>query len=243
MEKYRWRDIRWRDFSLVPIIIVTFIGTIIYIVFTKAIFEEALLIENFTLIGIDEINVLTQLFTYILVITAFLCLNIDLFKTWMRQWWNGLKCYWLWIICAYIVTFEVAWAYGWVKDLFPNIYTTETTQNEQVINQLLSIPELTLYNFLLIVFAGPIVEEIFFRHILIGELGKKLNFIVMSIVSIVLFSAMHLIEISNWIEIIDYLIIAIPLVFLYIKSGRNLGVAISFHILNNFIAYCINMLN
>lgn len=41
---------------------------------------------------------------------------------------------------------------------------------------------------------------------------------------------------------IDYLILAVPLVFLYIKSGRNLGVSIAFHMLNNFISFVVTII-
>ena len=37
------------------------------------------------------------------------------------------------------------------------------------------------FAFVLIVIVGPIVEELVFRHLLIGELGKKFNFIVMGL--------------------------------------------------------------
>ncbi|WP_274315706.1 CPBP family intramembrane glutamic endopeptidase [Staphylococcus hyicus] len=242
MSKFYWRDVRWHNLWLIPILFVSMIASLIYIMVNVAMFEILLNLTDQPIVNIEEAIVLAQLFSYIMVIFAFFCININLLRTWMKQWWDGLRRYWLWIIGLYIVTFGLAWIYGNLKEIFPYIFTTETTQNQQMIEEMLSIPELMIFNFLLIVIAGPIVEEIFFRHILIGELGKKFNFIAMSIVSVLLFSAIHLVDFSNWFEIIDYLIIAIPLVYLYMKSGRNLGVAFAFHILNNLISYCISML-
>ena len=47
----------------------------------------------------------------------------------------------------------------------------------------LKVVYLFLFAFVLIVIVGPIVEELVFRHLLIGELGKKFNFIVMGVIS------------------------------------------------------------
>ena len=242
MKGYRWRDIRWRNLWLLPILIVSFIVFMIIVMINAAIFEEILLKPHTSLINYEAIGLLTQLLAYVAVIFAFFLINLDLFKSWMKQWWQGIKRMWLWIIAVYLVTVGVMYLFSMVKEYFPTIFTSDTTQNEQIIEQLLSIPQLLPFNFLLIVIAGPIVEEIFFRHILIGELGKKLNFVVMSVISVLLFSAIHLVDFTNWTEIFDYLIIAIPLVFLYMKSGRNLGVAIAFHMLNNFVSFCISMI-
>lgn len=242
MKSYRWRDIRWHNLWLLPILVVSFIAFMIIVMIDAAIFEQILMQSHTSIISFEAIGLLTQLLAYIAVIFAFFLINIDLFKNWMKQWWDGLKRMWLWVILIYLITAGAMYVFITIKEFFPTIFTSDTTQNEQIIEQLLSIPQLLPFNFLLIVIVGPIVEEIFFRHLLIGELGKKFNFIVMSVISVLLFSAIHLVDFSNWTEIFDYLIIAIPLVFLYMKSGRNLGIAIAFHMLNNFVSFCISMI-
>ncbi len=90
---------------------------------------------------------------------------------------------------------------------------------------------------------GPIVEEIVFRHILIGELGKKFNFIAMSIVSVFLFAFIHVTDAKSPFEFGPYLILSIILVFTYLKSGRNLGSTIALHIANNFVSFVISVIS
>ena len=52
----------------------------------------------------------------------------------------------------------------------------------------------------MIVIAGPVVEELVFRHIIIGELGKKFNFIVMGIVSAITFTLIHVTDAKSPFE-------------------------------------------
>ena len=85
---------------------------------------------------------------------------------------------------------------------------------------------------------APINEEFLFRHLLIGELGKKFSFTLMSIISVIIFASLHGTEAKSPLEIVMYLIIAIGLAYVYLKSGRKLSVAIALHALNNLIAYC-----
>lgn len=48
------------------------------------------------------------------------------------------------------------------------------TQNEMALNQLFETHAFIPFAFLMIVIAGPVVEELVFRHIIIGELGRNL---------------------------------------------------------------------
>ena len=84
---------------------------------------------------------------------------------------------------------------------------------------------------------GPIVEELVFRHILIGELGKKFNFIVMGIISAVLFTYIHVTDAKSPFEFGAYFILAIALVSVYLISKRNLAASISLHMLNNLVSF------
>ncbi|MEJ7548060.1 CPBP family intramembrane glutamic endopeptidase, partial [Staphylococcus hominis] len=88
----------------------------------------------------------------------------------------------------------------------------------------------------LIVIVGPIVEEIVFRHIIIGELGKKFNFIFMGIISAVTFSLIHVSDAKSTLEFGAYFILAVILVFVYLKSNRNLASSITIHMLNNLLS-------
>lgn len=51
MKGYRWRDIRWRNLWLLPILIVSFIVFMIIVMINAAIFEEILLQPHTSLIN------------------------------------------------------------------------------------------------------------------------------------------------------------------------------------------------
>ena len=89
----------------------------------------------------------------------------------------------------------------------------------------------------MIVIAGPVVEELVFRHIIIGELGKKFNFIVMGIVSAITFTLIHVTDAKSPFEFGAYFILALSLVFVYLISGRNLAASIGLHMLNNLVSF------
>ncbi len=111
------------------------------------------------------------------------------------------------------------------------------TQNEMELDKLFENHAFIPFAFLLIVIVGPIVEELVFRHIIIGELGKKFNFVLMGIVSAVLFTLIHVTDAKSPFEFGAYLILAISLVYVYLKSDRKLAASLSLHMLNNLISF------
>ncbi|MCP6468075.1 CPBP family intramembrane metalloprotease, partial [Klebsiella pneumoniae] len=74
-------------------------------------------------------------------------------------------------------------------------------------------PAFLPFTFIFVVIIGPVVEELFFRTILIGELGKKLNYIVMAIISVIGFALIHVTGAESPFEIGSYLIMAIVIVY------------------------------
>ena len=87
-----------------------------------------------------------------------------------------------------------------VNAVLPKHLQYSDTQNEMALDQLFKVHAFIPFAFLLIVIVGPIVEELVFRHILIGELGKKFNFIVMGIISAVLFTYIHVTDAKSPFE-------------------------------------------
>ncbi|UXR78706.1 MULTISPECIES: type II CAAX endopeptidase family protein [unclassified Staphylococcus] len=91
--------------------------------------------------------------------------------------------------------------------------------------------------FLGIVILTPMTEELLFRHVLIGELGKKFGVGFMSILSVVSFALLHMQTAHSPLEIIPYLLLGTMFTITYVKSNGNIIVAIVTHIMNNGIAF------
>ena len=126
--------------------------------------------------------------------------------------------------------------------ILPEHWQFHDTQNEQEIRKLFSNIKVWPLLFLNIVIITPIVEELLFRHLLIHELGKKLSYPVMSIISILLFAGIHVTDATSPFEIGPYLIMATSFVVAYNMSGRNLAVTIALHSFNNLLSFILTLL-
>ncbi|UXR69319.1 CPBP family intramembrane metalloprotease [Staphylococcus sp. IVB6246] len=243
MTKYQWKDIAWRDLWLLPILVIAelVLGLIIGIVLL--ILKDTNQLQWLTSLDyFDIVDSIAGAASYILVILCFWVLHKREMPNRFRIGLQGIRQYWIWIIVVYVLTY-ISWqVYDYLTQFIPEQYQYETTQNEAMLDSLTQWNVLLPINLLFIVVIGPIVEEIIFRNILIGELGKKFNVYVMGVISAILFAGMHVTSAESPFEMIDYLLLAIPIVWLYIKSGCNLGVSIAFHILNNFISTLLDFI-
>lgn len=78
----------------------------------------------------------------------------------------------------------------------------------------------------------PMVEEIFYRHILIGKLSAYAPTWLVASISAALFAYMHC---HQWQDFFTYLPISIVLTLVYVMSGKNVAYSWLFHALNNTI--------
>ena len=78
----------------------------------------------------------------------------------------------------------------------------------------------------------PMVEEIFYRHILIGKLSAYAPTWLVASISAALFAYMHS---HQWQDFFSYLPISIVLTLVYVMSGKNVAYSWLFHALNNSI--------
>ena len=78
----------------------------------------------------------------------------------------------------------------------------------------------------------PMVEEIFYRHILIGKLSAYAPTWLVASISAALFAYMHS---HQWQDFFTYLPISIVLTLVYVMSGKNVAYSWLFHALNNTI--------
>ena len=78
----------------------------------------------------------------------------------------------------------------------------------------------------------PMVEEIFYRHILIGKLSAYAPTWLVASISAALFAYMHC---HQWQDFFTYLPLSIVLTLVYVMSGKNVAYSWLFHALNNTI--------
>lgn len=78
----------------------------------------------------------------------------------------------------------------------------------------------------------PMVEEIFYRHILIGKLSTYAPTWLVASISAALFAYMHC---HQWQDFFTYLPLSIVLTLVYVMSGKNVAYSWLFHALNNTI--------
>ena len=78
----------------------------------------------------------------------------------------------------------------------------------------------------------PVIEEVFYRHILIGKLSAYAPTWLVASISAALFAYMHS---HQWQDFFSYLPLSIVLTLVYVKSGKNVAYSWLFHALNNTI--------
>lgn len=109
-------------------------------------------------------------------------------------------------------------------------------QNQQGVVSALSDSALGLTFAFFVAIGMPLVEEIFYRHILIGKLGPYAPTWLLGSISAFLFAYMHCHE---WQDMTMYLPVGIILTLVYIKSGKNIAYSWMYHALNNTIMVAI----
>ncbi len=160
----------------------------------------------------------------LIIILLFIFLKRDSIFKHFQQSWMELHFYIKKIIFVYIIWSAFILIYQKVAPL-----AILDTQNYIFILSLLTIGGLT-----------PIVEEILFRHLLIGELGKKWGYLTMSCVSILLFGIAHFLHFQSIWTFLPFILGGITLTYVYLTSNRNLLVVIALHMLINTISHILN---
>ncbi|MRM66821.1 CPBP family intramembrane glutamic endopeptidase SdpB [Staphylococcus aureus] len=237
-KKYTFKDIAWRDLLIIPIIGVLSFALTIAAYIGPILFNYYEIDSNLIFV-----STITQALAYTIGIGAFYLFHLKVMTSRLRAGFAYIKKYWLRLSITYIIALILIYTYEYMTQFLPKHLQYSETANELELNKMFEVPAFLPVAFLLIVIVGPIVEEIVFRHILIGELGKKFNFIAMSIVSVFLFAFIHVTDAKSPFEFGPYLILSIILVFTYLKSGRNLGSTIALHIANNFVSFVISVIS
>ena len=83
------------------------------------------------------------------------------------------------------------------------------------------------------VFLGPVLEELVFRRVIFGSIIQNYNFWIASIISAIVFAAIHL----DFTHILLYTICGMVFAFLYNKTKRILTPIIAHMLLNGFVTF------
>ena len=105
-------------------------------------------------------------------------------------------------------------------------------ENQQQIINALNDGTLGLAFSFFVTVGVPLVEEMFYRHILIGKLSAYAPTWLVASISAALFAYMHS---HQWQDFFTYLPISIVLTLVYVMSGKNVAYSWLFHALNNSI--------
>ena len=180
----------------------------------------------------DTYNILTT------IILSFVAMY--LYKDELKLDWSRLKKG-NWIICGFIGLFLILFI-STALSLLVLKGNIEQSSNQQYI-ETLSTPIVTNILPIVIVLFAPLLEEILFKGYLIKTLSAKLNTYLLAILSILLFSSMHLHSITEIKAIIPYFAISFVTTFYFFKKDYNIWYPIIIHILNNLLAQIIMFLS
>lgn len=115
-----------------------------------------------------------------------------------------------------------------------SLFQVQSAQNQDLVVSVFKNVPLPL-SLMALGIGGPITEECIYRELLIGKAGKKFNRVFLSIISILLFSWVH-VMFSNLKEIVVYIPMAIGFVYLYTKEEGGLFSSTMGHIMRNALS-------
>ena len=154
-----------------------------------------------------------------------------------KQRFKDLKKHFATIAIIIVVMYVLNILYGAMVEFLPEKYQFDDTENNKMLAQMFTSGWMWPILFLDIVIVTPIVEELLFRHLLIHELGKKLTYVVMYLLSILIFASVHVTDAQSPFEIGPYIIMASCFVAAYHFTNRNLAATITLHVINNSVAF------
>lgn len=229
------RKVKWIEFTYFPLIL--FLPSFFNVFLS--IFSNFLEFNIFNYFGLNNIQIVSDVLVSVIIILAFVIINnkhiihLKLAFMFLANHWK--------VILVILVSTRVAFmCINKLMTFFNSNFDLSVTENQIRIIEWINKPSsvtIGVITFFSIVFIGPILEEILYRHLIIGEIGKIISYKLMAIVSLVIFALAHVHSIDALNEIVLYLMLGIPIVFVYIKSNFNIYVSIAVHIFSNLASY------
>lgn len=227
-----------KDFWLFPIYIVA--SNIVPIIFFVLIYGiySIIDIKNESFVTDENILIMGAVIAEIIILYSFYAMHRkDRMISIAMNRFKKVPRYLLMIIGAYLLILILNSTYAWLIEFLPKSLQYNETQNQMFLEEMFSDNRMLPFLFIDIVILTPIIEELLFRHLIIHELGKKITYGFATVLSIILFAGVHVIGATSPFEIGSYIIIAMGIAFVYLKSGMNLALAITLHAVNNLISF------
>ncbi len=124
-----------------------------------------------------------------------------------------------------------------MSTILNTFFEVKTSANQEIVKE--TISENMVLSFFATVIMGPLVEEVVYRHILLGKISKIIPTVIATILSIIIFAVVHT---GFKIEIIMYLPLSIGITSIYLLFRKNFMASYIFHFLWNLMAFCVSLL-
>ena len=112
-----------------------------------------------------------------------------------------------------------------------NIPAEQTENNQMVFDYVKSVP--LVWALILISVFGAIVEEVVFRHIMIGHFSKKIPTFIATTLSMTCFVLLHS---FHYPKLVNYIPLTLMITISYLISKKNMSVSLLFHFINNALS-------
>ena len=131
------------------------------------------------------------------------------------------------------------WVIGLIAIIISGfLFIHGTSDNENALNIMMSnisAKQLLIFQ-LIVIFVGPLNEEMMFREVIIGQLSRYLPKTLLLILSSAFFAYLHIPSLSAWPQAIPYFANGLILGIVYIKGGNNVLASYGLHVINNLLS-------
>ena len=178
-------------------------------------------------------NILIQVFAYIPLLIFFAIFLIRDFINDFIDFGKDTKKNFLKILMWFGILYAASYAIALVYQIL-NI--TGQSDNESLLTLMMDSDAKILF-LITIVIIGPFVEEVLYRKLIFDTVEKtfKLKPIFAIVISVLIFSLIHVSDAENIIYVFQYIAMAIPITLSYHLSKNNLFVSYGVHVCNNLL--------
>lgn len=149
-----------------------------------------------------------------------------------RESWYRYKDHFWRSTCMIIITFITLTVF--VSAITPHLSATLPENQNMILDSFRRMSRLVFFSVVCIMI--PFIEEIVYRHILIGQVSEKIPLWMAAFISILVFALMHC---SQWSDLWYYLPGSVVITAIYIGFGNSVSHSYAYHILNNFAGFIL----